>query len=79
MPSQSATSARCRLAWSSCGRLLASASDDHSVLLWSFPALRRRPLLLRTQHAHNIFGVAWMPGDGALVTGEARVSRSGGS
>ena len=67
---QTQKEAKCRLCWSTTGALLASASDDHSVLLWSYPAHGRRPLLLQTEHVHNVFGVAWLPGDQQLVTGE---------
>lgn len=61
---------RCRLCWNATGSMLASASDDHSVLLWSFPAVNRKPLHVQTQHMHNIFGVAFLPGDEQIVTGE---------
>ena len=64
-----------RLCWNAAGSLLASASDDHSVLLWSFPAVDRKPLHVATQHMHNIFGVAFLPGDERIVTGASSSRR----
>ena len=40
------------------------------VLLWSYPAYNRKPLRIHTSHTHNIFGVAWLPDNRHIVTGE---------
>jgi len=56
--------------WNSCGSLLASGSDDKTVMVWD--AVRcRRVARLDTPHEGNIFSVVWLPGteDGLLATG----------
>lgn len=54
-----------RLAWNEAGSLLASGSDDRRVLLWSYPHdSGRQPLAVDTAHQANIFGVAFVPGQG---------------
>ena len=47
------------------GRLLASASWDHTTRVW--PLAGGAPRVLEG-HAQNVHGVAFRPGDGALVT-----------
>ena len=49
------------MAWNDCGRLLATGSDDTHIMIWSYPDVERRPLVLETQHQHNIFGVRFLP------------------
>ncbi|CAG9464325.1 unnamed protein product [Pedinophyceae sp. YPF-701] len=53
-----------RLAWNEDGSLLASGSDDTSVILWRDPAARVDPFRVFTPHHMNIFGVAILPASG---------------
>ena len=63
--------------WNSCGSLLASGSDDKTVMVWDGVRCRR-VARLDTPHEGNIFSVVWLPGseDGLLATGagDCRVS-----
>jgi len=56
--------------WSPGGRLLASGSDDKTVIVWDGLA-GTRITKLETPHEGNIFSVVWVPGEdrGLLATG----------
>eukprot|EP00887_Chlorella_sp_A99_P002411 scaffold10.g2411.t1 len=60
-----------RLHWNEAGTMLASASDDRTVMLWHYPDTQLAPLMVQTSHQANIFGVRWLPAtnDTQLVTG----------
>eukprot|EP00090_Calanus_glacialis_P039156 TRINITY_DN6817_c0_g1_i1.p1 TRINITY_DN6817_c0_g1~~TRINITY_DN6817_c0_g1_i1.p1 ORF type:complete len:702 (-),score=218.04 TRINITY_DN6817_c0_g1_i1:138-2243(-) len=62
--------------WNSNGRLLASGSDDKTVIVWD-GLVGRRMARVETPHEGNIFSVVWMPGaDDQLVgtgAGDCRV------
>ncbi|EIE23488.1 WD40 repeat-like protein, partial [Coccomyxa subellipsoidea C-169] len=60
-----------RLAWNEEGTLLASGSDDRRVLLWHYPDSNLAPVVLKTPHLANIFGVRILPcsGNRRIVTG----------
>ena len=60
------------LEWNYDGSLLASGSDDLSVIIWD-PLKCRKLIKIRTGHAGNIFSVKFMPetNDNLIVTGAA--------
>lgn len=64
------------LEWNRSGELLASGSDDKTVILWSGET-GKKLVQLATDHSGNIFSVKFLPdsGDRALVTGaqDARI------
>lgn len=49
------------LRWSRDGRLLASGSDDHRVVVWDY-ATRQPREVIDTGHVQNIFAVCFVPG-----------------
>jgi len=56
--------------WNTSGSLLASGSDDKTVIVWDGVRCRRL-IKLDTPHEGNIFSVVWVPGsdDGLLASG----------
>lgn len=56
------------LAWSRDGSLLASGSDDTCLCIWSYNLRMRLKLCLRTGHAANIFGVAFLANEPLVCT-----------
>ena len=56
--------------WDSNGRLLASGSDDKTVIVWD-GLVGKKLARVETPHEGNIFSVVWMPGgdDQLLGTG----------
>jgi len=62
--------------WNSTGRLLASGSDDKTVIVWD-GTVGKRLARVETPHEGNIFSVVWVPGsDDQLVgtgAGDCRV------
>lgn len=56
------------LAWSRDGSLLASGSDDTCLCIWSYSLRMRLKLCLKTGHAANIFGVAFLANEPLVST-----------
>lgn len=58
------------LEWNASGRLLASGSDDHNVIIWD-PFKRDKKSVLNTGHRGPIFSVKFMPNssDNLVATG----------
>jgi len=53
--------------WSHSGNMIATASDDRTVKLWSFPSGE----LIRnlTGHTSGVLDIDWSPDDGMIITG----------
>ncbi|KAH7464804.1 WD and tetratricopeptide repeats protein 1 [Phytophthora ramorum] len=58
------------LQWNESGKLLASGSDDHKLLVWDYEQHKQR-LAIETGHQLNIFAVCFVPGtdDHVLASG----------
>jgi WD and tetratricopeptide repeat-containing protein 1 len=57
-----------RLCWNASGSLLASGSDDLTVVLWDY-AGRRLARRIQTGHRANLFGVRFVDDERSLATG----------
>ncbi|XP_060859889.1 WD and tetratricopeptide repeats protein 1-like [Metopolophium dirhodum] len=60
------------LQWNESGSTLASASNDHEIILWD-PFLQKVKTTIKTLHNHGIFSVKFIPGynDDLVATGSA--------